>query len=151
MTNTINFDDLPDKAPGMEDIEDGVYDAVIEKAEMTKGKNPNKPPYLALILKLQNGRKVYTNLFQSDKAFPKFILGRLLNATGISLSGSGTLFDVQKVIQGKQLRVAVTTNDRGYPDVDFTNGSEGFYKSEIDPADVVDNEPLIESDDNEAF
>jgi hypothetical protein len=149
----INFDELPDKAPGREDIEDGIYDGIIEKAEMRQGQDPNKPPYLNLTIKLENGRKVFTNLFQSDKAFPQYILSRLLKATGVSLSGSGTLSDVQKVIQGKQLRIALTTNDRGYPDVDFTNGSEGFYPSELDPADVIDDdeELIVESDDNEAF
>lgn len=147
----INFDNLPQDAPGFAKLEDGVYDAEIIKVEMRQGSNKTKPPFLNLTLKLAKGPKMFASFYESDKDFPKYMLNRLLKATGVQLQGTGTLADVGKVVAGKKLKVAVTTNDKGYLDIDWSNGSLGLYPPEGNdvPTDINGVLDVVDEDDDD--
>lgn len=72
-------------------------------------------------------------------------LGQLLKACGVTLSGEGTLKDVQKVIQGKKVIIDIVLNDNGYGTLDYSGTHEGIYpptKTEdpFAPAAVADEE-----------
>lgn len=122
----MNFDKLPTEKPSGNTVADGTYKATVFKSEMRKSKNTNNE-YLNVSFKLDDGGFVNENYFDSDKQFLMYKLGQLLKACKVTLSGEGTLKDVQKVIQGKRVIVDVAVNDNGYGSLDYSGNHEGIY------------------------
>lgn len=138
----INFDSLPtEKSFG---IEPGRYAGTIKSAEMRTPSSASSTgnPYLSAKVELDNGKLVFINLFEPSKEFLAFQLGRFLNAIGVELKGQGELKDLIKVIIGKRLELQLVNNDRGYPTVDFTGSSEGYYPvAQAAPKEAADKDP----------
>lgn len=108
----INFNDLPSERPANSfAVYVGYAKALITQAEIKT--TPNNPQgYLALTMELTDGKgkscgKLWDNFFDSDKELPRYKLKRLIDATGIQLSGAFTLADLAKVLPRRQLIVDV--------------------------------------------
>lgn len=148
----INFDQLPDKpAPSL--IDKGKYLARIEKAEMKtpKANTTNKPDYLNLTLALKDETgnskgKIFDIITESDSDYVRFKLKQLLQALNIKLK-SFELKDLPKLIQGKDLWVDVTIDDKQDPPrntVDIFTGqvyyplNSSSFDNLIDASDAED-------------
>lgn len=123
----MNFDALPKDKPRQNNVTDGRYTAVVFDAKMTPSKSTPGTEYLNVSFKLDKGGFVNENYFDSDKPFIMYKLGRLLKACDVTLSGTGSLKDVAKVIKGKNVIVDVAVNDRGYGALDYSGDKEGIY------------------------
>lgn len=123
----MNFDTLPKDKPRQNNVTDGRYTATVFDAKMTPSKSTPGTEYLNVSFKLDKGGFVNENYFDSDKPFIMYKLGRLLNACGVTLSGTGSLKDVAKVIKGKNVIIDVAVNDRGYGALDYSGDKEGIY------------------------
>lgn len=113
----INFDDLPNKRPdsGFK-IVTGFLKGEIASAEIKDSPNTGAS-YLALVIDLTDGAgkncgKLWDNFFDSDKELPRYKLKRLIDATGIQLSGAFTLADLAKVLPRRKLIVDVTEDKK---------------------------------------
>ena len=120
----INFDALPTENKGSKPAP-GRYAAEISRTEINKSKNGNKQ--LVVTFKLAGGGSVNEYYQDSDKDFMLYKLHRLLVATGVTLQGTGTLEDIEKLIRNKKVQVQVTLNDNDFTNVDYSKGSEGLY------------------------
>lgn len=117
----INFDQLPDKKPGM--VDKGKYLVIISKAEMKVPKDPSgkKPAYLnlALDIKSEDGKKTlgkcYDIISESDSDYIRYKLKRFVQALEIPLSGNIELKDLCKIVSGKKLYADITKDEKeGY-------------------------------------
>lgn len=136
----MNFDALPKDKPRQNNVTDGRYTAVVFDAKMTPSKSTPGTEYLNVSFKLDKGGFVNENYFDSDKPFIMYKLGRLLKACNVTLSGTGSLKDVAKVIKGKNVIVDVAVNDRGYGALDYSGDKEGIYG--INEADTASEDTL---------
>lgn len=122
----LNFNALPTNKPSQSGMTDGTFKAVVFKSEMRDSKTTPGTQYLNVSFKTDNGF-VNENYFDSDKPFLQWKLGQLLKACNVTLSGEGSLKDVAKVIQGKNVMVDVVMNDKGYPAIDYSGNKEGVF------------------------
>ena len=122
----LDFNELPKDKPNNNTVTAGTYLATIFKTQMQVSKTTGAE-YLNVSFKLKDGGFVNENYFDSDKPFIMYKLGRLLKACEVTLSGTGSLKDVAKVIKGKKVIVDVAVNDRGYGALDYTGDKEGIY------------------------
>lgn len=112
----INFNSLPNNRPNQLPTP-GKYYATIEKAEMTKPKDPTKPPYLNLTLALQdkNGKscgKIFRDMLsESDNDIIRYKIQRFITALGLPITDTFELKDLVKIVTGKKLIVDVTIDD----------------------------------------
>lgn len=137
----ISFDQLPTTNPGGGTIAADVYRATVDKAEMRTPKDPSKPDYLALTLKLTNkagtsSGTIFDNIIESDKPALRYKLGRFVRACGIPLEGAMELKDLAKLVLGKNIVVDVKVgkdqngNDRA--EVDLFGREVYYLPSEFD-------------------
>ncbi len=149
----MNFDALPKDKPRQNNVTDGRYTAVVFDAKMTPSKSTPGTEYLNVSFKLDKGGFVNENYFDSDKPFIMYKLGRLLKACGVTLSGTGSLKDVAKVIKGKNVIVDVAVNDRGYGALDYSGNKEGIYGiNETDvPATETTEQTTLDPDITQAI
>lgn len=153
----LNYNNIPKEKPSNnKPIEDGRYLATITKADMRTGKESGNE-YLNVSFKLKDGGFVNENFFDSDKPFNNYKIGRLLDATGVTLEGDFTLNDLKKVIINKEVLIDATTNDRGYGVLDFSGNNEGIYATNATAyevskeADVEVDADVAEALDDEDF
>lgn len=112
----INFNSLPNTRPNQLP-EPGKYYATIEKAEMTKPKDPTRPPYLNLTLALQdkNGKscgKIFRDILsESDSDIVRYKIQRFITALNLPITDVFELKDLVKVVVGKKMIVDVTIDD----------------------------------------
>lgn len=139
----INFDQLPNK-PVFTLIEKAKYTAKIEKAEMRTPKvDPSKPMYLSLTLALRDADgkskgKIFDIITESESDYVRFKLRKLLEALDIKLK-KFELKDLPKLLQGKELEVDITIDEKQDPPrnvVDIFSG-EVYYPLESDPLDIL--------------
>jgi len=112
----VNFNSLPDTKPNnVPDI--GRYFATIKTAEMKKGKDLAKPPYLNMKLQLTKADGtgagvIFDMLSESDSDTVRYKLKRFIVALGLPLTASFELKDLCKIIIDKKFIVDVTVDDR---------------------------------------
>ena len=112
----INFNSLPNTRPNQLP-EPGKYYATIEKAEMTKPKDPTRPPYLNLTLALQdkNGKscgKIFRDILsESDSDIVRYKIQRFITALNLPITDVFELKDLVKIVVGKKMIVDVTIDD----------------------------------------
>lgn len=104
---SINFDSLPSNKP-YSIPEAGTYYATIESAEMKRGKDATKPPYLNLKYKLKtadgkSAGSIYDIIAESEHSLMQYKLKRFLIALGISFEGEFELKDIAKLCVGKEI------------------------------------------------
>lgn len=143
----IIFDKLPSKNPSTgSSIEPGRYLAQVSKAEIKQSTN-SKEDYLKVTFITQDKKFVSENYFDRDNDFLRWKLGRLVNATNITLEGAGTLKDLTKLLVGRKVTIDVTVNDKGYANLDYSNGKEGIYqRDQVVTAEVEKEEPTLAAD-----
>lgn len=112
----INFDSLP-TTNGFS-VEADVYLAHIEKAEMRKPKDPEKPEYLSLQYRLtrHNGKKagvMFDAQYDSEKSLMQYKLGRFLKACKIPLKGQMELKDIATLVLNKDIVVDTSVDESG--------------------------------------
>ena len=152
----LNFSNLPTERPNNNgNLTDGAYKATVFKSEMRDSKSTPGSQYLNVSFKTEQGF-VNENYFDSDKPFLQCKLGQLLKACKVTLSGEGSLKDVSKVIQGKEVMVDVIINDNGYPAIDYTGSKEGVYpvtsaKAETKKEETTTTETVLDEELNEVL
>lgn len=131
----INFDTLPTTSEY--NVEADVYLAHIEKAEMRKPKDPQKPEYLNLQYRLtrHNGKKagvMFDGQYESDKQLIQYKLARFVKACGIPLKGQMELKDLATLVLNKDIVVDAVVDESGNQprlQVDLF-GREAYYPKE---------------------
>ena len=133
----INFDALPQTNDSAYKPVADVYLAHIEKAEMRKPKDPNKPDYLNLQYRISkhDGSKagvMFDGQYESDKNLIQYKLGRFLKACGIPLKGQMELKDIATLVLNKDIVVDTSVDESGSQprlQVDLF-GREAYYPKE---------------------
>ena len=131
----INFDTLPTTSEYS--VNADVYLAHIEKAEMRKPKDPQKPEYLSLQYRLtrHNGKKagvMFDMQFDSEKQLMQYKLARFLKACKIPLKGQMELKDIATLVLNKDIVVDTSVDESGNQpklQVDIF-GREAYYPIE---------------------
>ena len=128
----INFDSLPGNKPFSTPVP-GTYYATIDTAEMKQPKDPSKPLYLNLKLKLKtpdgkNAGVIFDILTESEHSLMQYKLKRFLLALGVSFEGEFELKDLSKLCVGKEIIV----------DTKIEEGTEGRPDKAV--VDVLTNE-----------
>ena len=112
----INFDSLP--TTNEYAVEADVYLAHIEKAEMRKPKDLEKPEYLSLQYRLtrHNGKKagvMFDAQYDSEKSLMQYKLGRFLKACKIPLKGQMELKDIATLVLNKDIVIDTSVDESG--------------------------------------
>lgn len=128
----INFDSLPGNKPFSTPVP-GTYYATIDTAEMKQPKDPSKPMYLNLKLKLKtpdgkNAGVIFDILTESEHSLMQYKLKRFLLALGVSFEGEFELKDLSKLCIGKEIIV----------DTKIEEGTDGRPDKAV--VDVLTNE-----------
>lgn len=157
----IQFDNLPNSRPQTE-VETGRVILTVE--EVTAGRTQDGQfDSLKVLFKTPSGRNIYETFVDNPaKPFLMYKLGRLLYGLDIKLPGATIgMGDLVKLIKkGNKVEADITKNDRGYGQVSFDKGSEGFYplnastpvapaKTEAAPTPTLDSNlsDILASDD----
>lgn len=117
----INFNELPNTKPaGFTTFEKGRYLGTIEKAEMKKGKDVSKPPYLNLQWNLSKDGKPVGKFFDiitepGDADIPRYKLRRFIQALELPITGSFALADLAKMAPGKSAYIDITVDEKSEP------------------------------------
>lgn len=150
----IQFDNLPSSRPQTE-VETGRVLLTVDTVTAQRTTD-NKYDSLKIVFRTPSQRPIYETFVDNpEKPFLMFKLGRLLHALDIHLPGATVyMSDLVKLIRkGAQVYADVIKNDRGYGQVSFDKGAEGFYPTEktfaatIEPKkEETKQEPTLDSD-----
>lgn len=154
---SINFSALPTKNPFVTP-KPGIYIFTVSTAEMKEQKDKTKPPYLNMMLSLEDtsGRKqgtIFERVFNSTAPALLYKLQRFVRAIGLQLEGSVELKDLAKLVVNRKGVVEVENiQDNRYPD-DPTRqqaqvklfGSECFWTLD-ELAQFAKTEPEVSED-----
>ena len=142
----INFDNIPGSASTI--VPEGLYRAVVEKAEMRPAWDAADPFELNVTMQLfDKTGKSFGRFFETFKDTEKtphpFKIGRFIKACGLNLTGSVELKDIAKLITGKEVIVDIShyvKPDQSIKVQSNAFGSKGCY------APVTDFEALLGED-----
>ena len=128
----INFDALPKEKPantgGFELPEPGIHKAVIESTAVKPG---NAGPYLEVVLKLEQGSKVWDRIIPSDKPAMQYKLSRFLRACRIPLTGEMELADLGRVVTGKTVYVDIKHQENTYQGNTTMRAEVEIFKGDV--------------------
>ena len=116
----LNFDMLPDTAPGGSVIPEGTYYATIDNIEMKAAKDVSKPDYLNVTyqIKTKEGKilgKVFDIFTESESDIARYKLKRFILALELPITGTFELKDLTKICKNKTLIVDLKVEEKeGY-------------------------------------